>query len=1116
MLALSKFFCLFVFFLTACGGGDSSGTPGTTSTPKNDPWALQTPAYSGLRSPYSISSENVSETVYSTLESLDLLHSLAFGDDLSYFYFFSENRLDILNTEPVCETGSVEENIMEAQSRLELTYANCRIDGFVIDGILRAQASGSSDISVLPDLTLTELATGESLQMLGYYRVSGVGRTDRTAVFNLVLQSSDEGQIWFDDLNLQTSHFGNDFGINYEGDIYISDVGKLSISTVDLGPHTSNRDVEFASTTLQLEGTETLTFDVELQNKVVINFQSDFTSVEIPLGQSATVVFSNTNQAPIAQTELDLYTVARNTPLEISAQPSRDPNFDPLMAYWTVTSQPEGASVQMSQGVTLSILADLPGNYIIRLQVTDPSGAQSDKEVSIKVNKNAPQGQVVLNQVNVIGEPVLAQLQLSNDEFDAPYSYRLKYGPANMQVDNSGNISWDGVMPDYGKDMQVNFAIVSKNSDATSTFEHSLELKSNGQPVVTKRDNSITFAPWQQSENGNILNLSRRITSLTVDGSEITETPIQIIGEHGNTVVTYQATSDVNNDGVDDFWYQLWNSDAGTYEVYWQDGANRQSNMFYDAGNRELQILTLDYNLNGRRELIYGNLVFDTQSGEKLVEADESIAGNIYCDANQDGKLDSISQNSPITTWTGTAYDFTNEQNLPEIERGASFIKFGSASECGYIVEDELDLVFKTYGREFQRVLLTLPNSLQRYSILSADIDGDGVKEVIIAYSDFFGGPGPNDLYVIEDPTAEQLVISQLNVDLRESSSVLDMNNDGTDEFVTFNITSGQPSNIWAQNIIDGNIEDTLRSEDFIPSLFELVEWQDNGELVTLSKEGIVQFSADNVKTTTALPNAADVRVKNNVIEIFGEEQQTDNVARFNINGDILWSTDVNEDDPFGIDRVDAQSSELVLVESYQYYSLLHPESGAILERFMKKISASNLTEAFHTGLDGRQRFLSEVGRVLYEIGDNFDVTALTSPAIEKALEDSHKYSFTQLDSDPQPEIVLYSTSSQTYRIFDTVTLEEELPGEFHNGKAESSTNLNTRIIAHCFEWDTECKNYIQYHDHSGLSYNVVDKLTGRIIWSSPTLGLGVEKIAFARSNNEIKTFMSYQAYTIE
>ncbi len=64
-----------------------------------------------------------------------------------------------------------------------------------------------------------------------------------------------------------------------------------------------------------------------------------------------------------------------------------------------------------------------------------------------------------------------------------------------MQVDNSGNISWDGVMPDYGKDMQVNFAIVSKNSDATSTFEHSLELKSNGQPVVTKRDNSITFAP---------------------------------------------------------------------------------------------------------------------------------------------------------------------------------------------------------------------------------------------------------------------------------------------------------------------------------------------------------------------------------------------------------------------------------------------------------------------------------------------------------------------------------------------------------------------------------------------------------------------------------------------
>ena len=124
----SVFLCLSFVLISACGGGGGSGPSSTSPTSPSTPdlpdtgWTATKPTYTGMRTSYAIDNKNVVETVHSTLESLDLLTSLAFADQVSSFYFIAENQSNALSGEASCESGSFTEDEVEPQKRLELNY----------------------------------------------------------------------------------------------------------------------------------------------------------------------------------------------------------------------------------------------------------------------------------------------------------------------------------------------------------------------------------------------------------------------------------------------------------------------------------------------------------------------------------------------------------------------------------------------------------------------------------------------------------------------------------------------------------------------------------------------------------------------------------------------------------------------------------------------------------------------------------------------------------------------------------------------------------------------------------------------------------------------------------
>ncbi|MFT6919598.1 MAG: hypothetical protein ACJA2G_002234, partial [Cognaticolwellia sp.] len=225
-LSFVTFFCC---MLLACGG-DSSSTNNTLPTDNsnnNNSWSPKKPVYSGERETYIISYSNISETMINIAESLDLLNMLAFGDAYSQFYFLSENSNSIMGDDVSCIGGTVTSKEVEQNKKFEVFYNKCLIDGTEVNGTLRVIINGSKVI-VIPNITMLDTSTNEYATINGYFELPN----DHTALFYLIMEVDGE-QLWFDEVKLNVYEY--DWGIKYEGDIYISDSGKLTVSTSNIG-----------------------------------------------------------------------------------------------------------------------------------------------------------------------------------------------------------------------------------------------------------------------------------------------------------------------------------------------------------------------------------------------------------------------------------------------------------------------------------------------------------------------------------------------------------------------------------------------------------------------------------------------------------------------------------------------------------------------------------------------------------------------------------------------------------------------------------------------------------------------------------------------------------------
>ncbi len=1132
-MKLHPFYFLVFSFLTACGGGggssDSPATPSNPSVPvlPDTGWTPTEPRYTGLQTAYEIDEKNVVETVYSTLESLDLLTSFAFADRVSSFYFFAESESNALSGDVPCESGSFSEDEVEAQRRIELKYDACLIDGAEVNGTLRVERQNDNTINVMPSLTLQTISTGEVLALTGFYNVN-----DRdSATFNLMMESNSGEQLFFDNFSLSTSYFGNAFGIEFKGDLYISDQGQLSVDTIELGPHTSNRDVEFATTSIQIEGDELVLFDVELQHRLLVQYNPEYLTTEIPLDGSVEVDFDKENVNPTAEVSANSFEFVRTAQHQVSAELSSDPNFDPLKATWEIVSQPQDSNVSLVQGNSVTVEADLPGTYTLRLTVTDRQGNLGTKDVDLTITRNAPSGEFVESGPYRISEPVIAQLSLDNDQYDEPMDYQVKYGPANLSVSDTGEVTWDGAIPDYGQNVEVNLAILVSNPDAHEVFEHTLTLNSKDTPILRKRAHSGAkiMGANQRGESGALYSIDNLVSEFVVDGASMSEKDRWVIRPTTSAEISYQATSDVNKDGVDDFWYSWIDGPEGQYRVYWQDGATSESHLFkeYDrVSNSVLGVSTLDYDQDGDREVfisngLIGTQVFDASSGDLLLERDVTIKDRHYCDYNQDGFLDIIDSRGNFRISEG--FDLETGTTLPEFDLHAQFFDADGTSTCEYLLLDDSDqLVYKKYGAEDHVVLFDLSGYIWGREYYAADIDNDGKQEVLVLVTEFVSGEGfVSHDYILDNVDTSNFSITKLDYELPSSPTVRDIDNDGIEELLISvredrALNAGRQTEfnqVFAYNATINGITQLAQSEPFSPNKFSLVQWAENGDLSTTSKDTfwthLLELPSDNqIRHNLLAASISDVVIENNVTYVYRSDPESGHATKVDFMENQIWSTDIQNGEIFGIQGVDVLTGGLTLFNFFNSDSLLHPDTGEVMINIPKTIGFSGTQYVYNLGEDGIQRFATMRGRKFLEIASDFSVNTLSTPQVDEILNSSTHYSFTQADKDPQPELVVYSTFAQTYRVIDSVTLEEQLPGPLFSGTTDISRNLPRSNTLECFIWDSQCRNYVAGRN-GGFGYDVIDKLTGKVIWSSPQIGQWGSTFQFRRATNEIQTFIT-------
>jgi hypothetical protein len=103
------------------------------------------------------------------------------------------------------------------------------------------------------------------------------------------------------------------------------------------------------------------------------------------VNEAPTAVITDSNNETIAPSNNNNVLNVGNT-FQFSAANSSDPEGDDLTYLWEVTAAPTSSTPTLAneETVTLDFVADLPGEYTIRLTVDDGNGNESTAEVTIE------------------------------------------------------------------------------------------------------------------------------------------------------------------------------------------------------------------------------------------------------------------------------------------------------------------------------------------------------------------------------------------------------------------------------------------------------------------------------------------------------------------------------------------------------------------------------------------------------------------------------------------------------------------------------------------------------------------------------------------------------------
>lgn len=1144
---------LICVFITGCGGGsDSDPSPANPNPPAQDNgWKVSPPLYEGLRTDFIISRENVSETVYSALESLDLANSLIFADENPHAYFMEYNVNTLIEEEPNCETGSFNEKVVEANRLIELQYENCEIEGTLANGTIRLVVS-ENKADAITDLTFIDLTTEEQFTITGYFSQFIGGRV----LLNLMFESSDDEQLWFEELSLKNGHLGNSFGVTYNGNIYFSTKGKLSIRT--LSTDQDKTQLNFVNTDIQILGDQTITVNAVTQNRLTFQYSENTLPIQISLARDEAPNFDDANQPPqanlIAQTSL----ADRTESVEFSALNSTDENFDPLAIDWQIVEQPDGANETLSfDGLGTGVLqSDRPGFYTIRVTVTDADGESSSSEQRIKIRRNKPNVELIsATTTNQIGQPYASSFKILNDDLDGPFDYRLHYGPVGMEISQNGEVRWDGVMPDFSVDVDVNYGVYVQNEDRNTLIERSILMNSSGttQKIINQpfHIGSYTFT----SEAGEIYsNAQSSLSSVSLDsGKLMVEGKSAILFSANEESTFYTVAHDVNDDQIDDFFYVSWLDDSKTAVLGWLDGSTNLKTRIYEAELNfgQWNISLLDVDSNGERELYFKGpnsiYSFDLNSLE-LISTIENVPGeyvSTMCDFDVDGQNDlivlsatgGVNRVSVVNPVTGVVID--------EIERVQRFVDLNEGNACEWIGYKGEDLFYNTSsGTE---VLLEEKHGF----IFTGNFVASSQKQLLII--------GETQATLIENIGTQQQQLSNYALSndimtLGDSfeffyyAAVVDVDSDGIDEIMgainnqtrlsneqprfsgykiySLGLTQSQLDIAYESDLIDTNPYQIISFSGDKALLQQKRSWNERFGTIGLTLNLDSAFPKSYISRPENVNGNARALIEQQVISFFDARNNSlDNTVdlnRYDQFGNTTWQSKPPMDFRLGqVSTIKIIDNRLLLLLLFDGAMLLDAQNGnEIIRSTGDSLSSGIYSEfAYFDELGGW--IIVDDGRTgsVWLVKDNLVATELENPALNEMVDAAMNVSFTQMDDDPQLELIFYFSPSTNYRVFDVVTMQEQMANQqFTGDDFENFSITGPEMRISCVDWDIKCRNTVvnsMQGKRSEWGYQVRDKATGKIIWRFPRFKSAISDVDFYRNNNAIEAITTHYDGTI-
>lgn len=1108
---LTKLFCLTII-LAGCGGGgndasqpanNDSGSSGKTKFVKPD--YQNTPTYDGELSLFEITASNVTQltTQYSYL--IDSLNSIVFGEDYQNL-FLHDPVLDNQSDNFGCVTGSADMKEEEANQHYIITYNNCSAAGWVFNGqsdiyIENSNAEFVLEYGVVPSLTISNEVLGVTYLTEGFAIANSQGvNSDSSATVNIQFKGADENSlgILFSNVRLDAvldaTNVG--YGVGFNGEVYFSDLGKLTIKTDEFYPTNDISLPSIIGAKYTLISQNTASVDLKANGISTIHLSNEFLPLEFYLTDLDNVYNNTANSIPIASIS-GSNKALRHSILTLDATQSKDPDFEPLGYEWKLITFPQNASWQLGTGSKIDFIGDLPGLYRISLTVVDPSGAENTVEHEFKLEKlPAIVSDITAYDEIELGEHYTAIINLSNDEFDGPFEYKIAYGPSNISISEQGEINWLSNAPDFGSNLNVNFAVDISNSDNQIRIKHQINLQSLGGVdnrsvgYVNNSTSSVASIKLSNQKRGVLRGNDNYILSLSETGLLEYNKWIPPLPSNVEHVGAF-----LNQSGTQLNWLSItYNQEAAKHQIFLTNEGS-SSLLIDDVSAENYNSMVFDYNGDGIEDillsaghsydsyLINGN---DLSITTLIVAPDLSLnySNSLIqvCDLNNDGFKELIDRESifdvkqnkyligPYSEYKFKA--FTSGDNCRvtrykasehyseliwwedgELQVGSE--KFETNFNDGISISLEVDSPYSHVYFSNSKELYYFDQQWQLFSVSIAenpigrvigavDFDNDGIQSLLVSKTDSLEGS-----YLYEEYTMQSFSYENGLWQLEYSS-----------------VAQGQLPNLH----IVGAVDDTVSISDFGRS----AKVTHNNAPVTFTGEMLLTQDNEN-------------QIEYSLTQINNE---TFIVKRNTGSTSVIWQTSVAE-------VTFSNSYDFAFTESETHLSF----KSDIRYYTIAKQTGEVVSRAYFPYLPSEE--LSKIIIGYYDLGIAFYENPSLSPISidssnwpvpldflqETTSHVAHVHA-TQLDSDPQLELIIdYRTFGSFDEeggliVLDTKTKALEILDE---QQIKGFTIYHKEKILDETIGGVYGRNYLAHYSIE-KTISLVDKLSNQVIWESPQI----------------------------